>query len=84
MSSYSTGKVPPGPTENPSYPSFDFKELGASRIVKIVVIVAISIGGTMESIFWAQVLWAKFGPEKVPGTLKGGEREEESEGENSR
>jgi hypothetical protein len=47
------------------YPSMSFKETfkGISRPAKIVVIVALTIGGTMETIFWAKVLWAKFGPE---------------------
>lgn len=83
ISRYSTGKASPKPSKNPSYPGFNFKELGASRTVKVVVIVALSIGGMMESIFWAQVLWAKFGPEKIPKTLRDGESEKESEREDS-
>lgn len=49
------------------------KELGANRTVKIVVIIALTIGGTAETIFWAKMLWAKFGP--------GEKEEEEDEGE---
>jgi hypothetical protein len=63
-SRYSTSKPPPNTSENSELPSFSFKDLGANRTVKIVVIVALTIGGTAESVFWAQMLWAKFGPEK--------------------
>jgi hypothetical protein len=42
--------------------SFSFKDLGANRTVKIVVITVLMIFGTLESIFWVKVLWAKFGP----------------------
>jgi len=41
-------------------PAFSFKGLGASRAVKITVLVCLSILGTMESVFWFKVLWAKF------------------------
>jgi len=37
-----------------------WKELGANKTVKWVVIIFISIIGTMESIFWIKVIWAKF------------------------
>jgi len=58
-------------TSNPSKPANShnqhqeipiakFSELGASRTVKIVVIVALTIGGTMETIFWTKVIWRKF------------------------
>src|SRR4051794_9505753 len=50
---------------NPQLPKFSFKELGASRTVKYVVIVALTIGGTMESIFWIQMIRAKFFQEDV-------------------
>lgn len=43
-------------------PKMSFSDLGASRPVKVVVIVALAIVGTMESIFWMRVLWEKFGP----------------------
>ncbi|MCJ1254372.1 hypothetical protein MMC24_002187 [Lignoscripta atroalba] len=62
-------KVPPhkqGPgaptSQNPSYPTFSFQDLGANRTVKVVVIVCLTVLGTMESIFWVQVLWAKISP----------------------
>lgn len=51
-----------GPSQNPSYPLFSFRDLGANRTVKIVVVVCVSVLATMESIFWAKVAWAKFGP----------------------
>lgn len=47
---------------NPSYPTLSFKDLGASRTVKIVVIAGLSVIGTIESIFWAKVIWAKISP----------------------
>ncbi|OCL08248.1 hypothetical protein AOQ84DRAFT_354588 [Glonium stellatum] len=52
---------------NPSYPSFSFKDLGANRTVKVVVIAGLSIIGTMESIFWAKVIWAKISPTPQEG-----------------
>src|SRR6201746_620333 len=42
-------------------PKISFSALGASRPVKVVVIAALAIVGTMESIFWMRVLWEKFG-----------------------
>lgn len=50
------------PSENPSYPAFSFEGLGANRTVKYVVIGALSVLGTIESIFWAKTLQAKFWP----------------------
>ncbi|OCK98803.1 uncharacterized protein K441DRAFT_654176 [Cenococcum geophilum 1.58] len=47
---------------NPSYPTVSFKDLGASRTVKIAVIASLSVIGTIESIFWAKVIWAKISP----------------------
>lgn len=47
-----------GPTAN----SFSFKDLGANRTVKVVVISVLMVFGTLESIFWIKFLWAKFGP----------------------
>lgn len=62
----SSAKTDPGQklhrTDQPEIPTASFGELGASKTVKIVVIVVLSIFGTMESIFWIKVLWAKFGP----------------------
>jgi len=52
--------------------TLSFKELGATRTVKIVVIVAICILGTAETIFWVQVGWRKF---------FGGTKEDEQEAE---
>jgi hypothetical protein len=51
-------KTPPSPG-NPSYPVFSFEGLGANRTIKVVVIACLTVVGTMESIFWAKVLWAK-------------------------
>jgi len=46
----------PTSSQNPSFES-KFKDLGATRTVKIVVIGAISVLATIESIFWAQAGW---------------------------
>ncbi|KAF7852716.1 hypothetical protein EAF04_010910 [Stromatinia cepivora] len=46
--------------QNPSI-GLNFKDLGATKTVKWVVIVAISIVGTMETIFWTKVLMVKLG-----------------------
>jgi hypothetical protein len=52
-------------TQNPSFgANLSFKELGANRIVKIVVIIALSIAATAEIVFWAKVLWANLGRER--------------------
>ncbi|KIW18538.1 hypothetical protein PV08_02826 [Exophiala spinifera] len=45
------------PKDNPSYPSFSFAGLGASRGVRITVMAAIGVLGTMETIFWTKALW---------------------------
>ncbi|KAH8587456.1 hypothetical protein B0O99DRAFT_481996, partial [Bisporella sp. PMI_857] len=44
-----------------------FSELGATKTVKVVVIICLCIAGTMETIFWTRVLWEKFGPAKGEG-----------------
>ncbi|KAE8440700.1 hypothetical protein EG329_006786 [Mollisiaceae sp. DMI_Dod_QoI] len=49
------------PSKNPSIPSASFKDLGASRTVKIVVVTFLAIAGTMETIAWTKFLWMKFG-----------------------
>ena len=43
--------------ENPSMPAFSLQGLGATRTVKIVVLCAIGIMGTMETIFYTKVAW---------------------------
>ncbi|KAF3934140.1 hypothetical protein ABW20_dc0101000 [Dactylellina cionopaga] len=45
-------------------PKISWKDLGASRTVKIVVIIALSIIGTMETIFYFKMFMRKFFPEK--------------------
>ena len=56
---------------NHSHPTSSLRELGANRTVKIVVVGCISVLATIESIFWAKVAWAKFGPEKEKKEEKG-------------
>lgn len=53
----------PNPTmgDGTSYSNF-FKEHGASRTTKLIVIGAISIVGTMESIFWIKTVWRWWSP----------------------
>lgn len=48
--------------QNPSYQTFSFDGLGASRGVKVVVVAGLTVLGTMETIFWSKFLWAKFSP----------------------
>lgn len=43
-------------------PSANFKDLGATRTVKIIVISFLSVIATLETITWTKLLWAKFGP----------------------
>ena len=38
----------------------NLKELGINRTAKIVIFVALSIAGTVETIFWIKVIWRKF------------------------
>jgi hypothetical protein len=47
--------------EHQSLPIAKFSELGASRTVKLFVIAVLVVFGTMETIFWINVLWAKYG-----------------------
>jgi hypothetical protein len=50
------------PQQNPSYPAFTFQSLGAGRKVKFFIIACLAVVGTIESVFWVNVLWAKFSP----------------------
>lgn len=60
---YNSPKLAPEmPNQNPQLPPFRFKDLGASRTVKVVVITCISVLATLESYFWMRVIWEKFGP----------------------
>ncbi|KAL6243112.1 hypothetical protein RBB50_010212 [Rhinocladiella similis] len=52
----------PGPKDDPSYPSFSFAGLGASRTVRITVVAALGVLGTIETVFWAKALWRYFYP----------------------
>ncbi|KAJ9646206.1 hypothetical protein H2204_000869 [Knufia peltigerae] len=52
----------PGPKNDPSYPSFSFAGLGASRTVRVTVLAALGVLGTLETIFWAKALWRYFYP----------------------
>lgn len=46
--------------QSSSIPSASFKDLGATKTVKIVVIVFLSICGTLETIGWYKFLMAKY------------------------
>src|SRR5271156_5244722 len=48
--------------QNPFYPAFSFRGLGAGRKAKIFVIACLTVFGTIESVFWVKVVWAKFSP----------------------
>ncbi|CZR69993.1 uncharacterized protein PAC_19894 [Phialocephala subalpina] len=63
----SQNKSPNDNKNNKSLPSASFKDLGASRTVKIVVFSFLAVAGTLETITWSKLLWAKFGPAKSEG-----------------
>ena len=63
-------KQPPPP--NPSFGAASFKELGATRTVKIVVYIAIAIMATAETFTWSKFLWAKFGSKKEDAEIEAG------------
>ncbi|TGO22333.1 hypothetical protein BPAE_0172g00140 [Botrytis paeoniae] len=70
--------------QNPSIRN-DFKDLGATKTVKWVVIVAISVAATMETIFWTKMLIARLGWGKGEGEEERDEdegKDEDKEGEN--
>ncbi|KAF3920048.1 hypothetical protein ABW21_db0207655 [Orbilia brochopaga] len=56
-------------------PKISWKELGASKPIKIVLIIALSIVGTMETIFYVKLFMRRFFPSKEAeeerGTSKG-------------
>jgi hypothetical protein len=45
----------PGP--NPSYPAFSFNSLGLGKRTRIVLMVVLSIFGTIETLFWCKAIW---------------------------
>lgn len=46
----------PSKPGSPEYPSFSFAGLGATRAVKVTVLVALGVAGTLETIFWTKAL----------------------------
>jgi hypothetical protein len=74
---------PPGrpsqasPNGNPSLPAFSFQGLGMSRTTKTVVLVAIGILGTVETVFWFKAGYRYFFPQVESGG--GGEATQGSE-----
>ncbi|KAH7419639.1 hypothetical protein BKA64DRAFT_699667 [Cadophora sp. MPI-SDFR-AT-0126] len=65
----SSPSKPPLPP-NPSFGATSFKELGATRTVKIVVYTAVFIIGTAETFTWSKFLWAKFGPKEEDAVVE--------------
>ncbi|KAK6344945.1 hypothetical protein TWF718_006895 [Orbilia javanica] len=69
---FSSQKPSPNPNLGPNHgqevshemPKVNWKDLGASRTVKIVVIVALSIVGTMETIFYVKLFMKRFFPDE--------------------
>ena len=56
--------------------SLDWKQLGANRSAKIVIIVALCILGTMETVFWCKVVYRKFyGVEGLEEGVEGSDAE---------
>lgn len=58
-------KQSPRPADRETMKAAKFSELGATRTVKIVVIVVVSILGTMETIFYAKLGWRWWKGESV-------------------
>ncbi|KAI1098527.1 hypothetical protein F4804DRAFT_324572 [Jackrogersella minutella] len=59
----STKKSTQGSSKSPEEPppmEFSFKGLDMSRNTRIVVLVILSIFGTIESIFWVKTIWRWF------------------------
>lgn len=50
---------------NSTNPKITLDSLGATRSVKIVIIVAFSIVATAESIFWIKTIWSWWAPSEV-------------------
>ena len=46
---------------DPCHPKFSLRDLGANRAAKATVLVCLAVLGTMETVFWAKVLWAQMG-----------------------
>ena len=63
----------PSPQEH-EYPAFSLKDLGANRATKTVVVIALSVLATMESIFWIKVGWRRFGPRTEDDMLADGKK----------
>jgi len=57
---YSTNPKPSS-NQNPSMGGASFKDLGASRTVKVVVYVSLGVIATVESVAWGRFLWGRFG-----------------------
>ena len=50
------------PKSEPAYPSFNFADLGATRVVKVTVLAALGVFATLETVFWTKALWRYFVP----------------------
>ncbi|KAK6338917.1 hypothetical protein TWF696_009718 [Orbilia brochopaga] len=64
-------------------PKISWKELGASKPIKIVLIIALSIIGTMETIFYFKLFMRKFFPNEEPPEGEFPERPASPEGTKS-
>jgi hypothetical protein len=60
----------PGPDDPPS---FSLRDLGISGKSKIFIVACLTVAGTVESIFWIKVFWAKYGPAQEETSEEGGE-----------
>lgn len=57
--------------ENPSYPAFNFTDLGATRPVKTAVVICLTVVATAETYFWAKAFWRWYeGSERPEGGNK--------------
>jgi len=64
---YSTNKPTPNQNSQDPFPKANFKDLGANRTVKVVVIASLAVIATAETIAWTKFLWGKFGPKSEKG-----------------
>jgi hypothetical protein len=62
-----------GGNPNPELPPFSFKDLGASRKVKIVVVAFLAIVGMLEASMYGRWAWKKFGGRKDVKEERAGE-----------
>jgi hypothetical protein len=66
---------PRKPDQPEELPAFSFKDLGANKTVKFVVIAGLTVIATMETIFYTKILMRKMGWDVGEDETKGKEDE---------